>query len=195
MAKNTKTETAVSEEKKIKVSDIQYRGGDLVTNTVHPDATEIVVTFGDGTSDSFNVGDVTDELRHCAMLQGFAIKLQRSFASAKGDPVAAREAYETVKENLLSGLWNTKREGSGPRLSILVEAIVAALQAEGETVDAARQAGIAEKLKDESVREKAMAKPSVKAHYESIKAARAAERAMKARKEAEGSSESLGADF
>lgn len=194
MAKNTKTETPV-EEKKIKVSDIQYSGSAGVTNTVNPDATAIVVTFGDGTSDSFDVMQTSEELRHCAMLQGFAIKLQRSFASAKGDPAAARESYETVKENLLSGLWNTKREGSGPRLSILVEAIVAALQEEGETVDTARQAGIAEKLKDEAVREKAMAKPSVKKHYEMIKAARAADRAAKAAKEAEGSSESLGADF
>jgi hypothetical protein len=191
MAKQAKTETAPESAKTPKVSDIQYVAGDTVSNTVNPDATVVRVTFGNGATEDVSLGDLSSEILHCATLQGLAIKLQRSFASAKGDPSEAHESFMTVKENLLSGLWNTKREGSGPRLSILVEAIVAALEEDGETVDEARQAAIGEKLKDDTKREGAMKNPAVKKHYERIKAARAAERAAKAAKEADESGASL----
>lgn len=195
MAKNAKTETTTEEAKKVKVSDIQYVNGDgEVSNTVQPDASVIRVTFGNGVVDDFNTSEVSADMLHCATLQGFAIKLQRSFASAKGDADEAYEAYMKTKENILAGLWNTKREGSGPRLSILIEAIVAGLEEQGETVDEKRLAAIGEKVKDEERREAAMKMPAVKKHYERIKAARAAERAAAAAKEAEASDAKL-SDF
>lgn len=153
---------------------------------VVPDAVGLVVTFGNGYSDSVALSDLSKDILRCASLQGLAIKLQRSFASAKGDVESAVESFLSVKENLLAGVWATKREGSGPRLSILAEAIEAALIAKGQTVDDARRASIVEKLSDEAKREEAMENPAVKAQYEVIRARRAQERAAAAMKNAEG---------
>jgi hypothetical protein len=158
---------------------------------VNPGAKIVRVTFGNGYTDDVVIGDLSKEILACAVQQGLAIKLQRSFASAKGSVEDAIESFLTVKENLLSGTWASKREGSGPRLSILSEAIKAALEGDGQTVDDKRMADIVAKLADDDKREAAMANPKVKAHYESIRAARAAERAASAMKEAEGSSAAL----
>jgi hypothetical protein len=182
MAKNTvaadvsnETET---ESKRAKVSTFAYiDNGGNVSKQVTPKSIGLVVEFANGTKDRIDIDQLSNEMLACATLQGLAIKLQRSFASAKGDANEALEAYETVRDNLLAGVWAVKGEGSAPRLTILAEAIAAVLEAAGRTPDLK---DIAEKLKDESVQEKASKDPKVKAQYERIKAERAAERAKKA---------------
>jgi len=195
MAKQAQTAPAVEtteEEGKSKISSFAYvnNAGD-VSKQVKPDSIGLTVSFANGTKDRINIDELSSEILACATLQGLAIKLQRSFASAKGDVEKAVEAFETVKDNLLNGIWAEKGEGSGPRVSILAEAVEAVLTEAGQTVDADRRASIIEKLKDEATREKTKKDPKVNAHYERIKAARAAEKAAKAQEAAGAADTSL----
>lgn len=168
------------------VSKITYLAGDKETKTPSAEATVIRTTFANGNVQDFDFAKTSPEVQKQAMLQGFSIKLQRSFASAKGKVEDAIEMYETVAENLLNGIWATKREGSGPRISVLVDAVVAALTEKKQDVTDERKAAIVEKLKAEDYRDKALGDPLVKKHYERIKAERAAERAKEAAANAKG---------
>lgn len=187
----------MAESTRTKISSNVYvtKAGEVHKNPV-PEAKTVRTVFSNGEEHDINLSDLSKEMLACAALQGLSIKVQRAFASANGSVDDAVEAYLTVRENLLAGTWNTKREGAGPRLSILAEAIAAALEEKGQTVDDARMASIVAKLSDESgdAKELAMKDLKVKAHYERIKAERAAERASKAAEAANGESDSNIAD-
>jgi hypothetical protein len=77
---------------------------------------------------------------------------------------------------------------------VLVDAVVAALEENGETVDAERRARIKAKLADPDEKAAAMNNPLLKSHYERIKAETATAKAAAAADLAEGVETNLG-DF
>lgn len=153
-----------------------------------PTATIIRTEFVGGSTYHLDAAKMPDAMRHNAMLQGFSIKLQRSFAEAKGNVTEAEEQFLTVRENIENGIWNTEREGGGPRISLLVDAVMRTLveakrvAAEGDEHDARRET-VKAKLLTEEGRKVAMADVKVQSHFEAIKYEKAQER-MKAAKAA-----------
>ena len=118
-------------------------------------------------------------------LHGLSQKLGDSYAGAESVDEAI-ERCTTIAERLQQGEWIKPRESAGPRPSMVVDAVVAALVANGEEVDDTRRAAIAEKTKGKEGRERALANPAIRAQYETIRATRAAKRAAKAQGDAEG---------
>ena len=192
----TPVDEATVENKRNKISSFTYVDNDGETSKqVKPESVGLVAEFANGEKRRLMIDQLSTAILAQATLQGLSIKLQRSFASSGSDVAEAVDSFDTVYENLLSGIWATKAEGKGPRLSILAEAVEAVLVEAGQDVDESRREAIVEKLKDEATREKTQKDPKVKAHYERIKAARAAERAAKA-SEAAGKVEStIATDF
>ena len=123
---------------------------------------------------------------------GLSQKLGDAYAKLRG--ADAVEALETVYELLKNDEWMKAREGAaGPRPSLVIDAVVAFLVAHGETVDEARMESIKAKVSDKAGRAKALANPGIQAEYDKIRAARAAEKAVKsAAAAAEATPEELG---
>lgn len=96
-------------------------------------------------------------------------------AAGRDNAVALTRA-ETRKELWLAGEWNARGEKVGARPSTLALAIVAGLEAQGDTVDAARLARIREKLKDKAERDGAIANAAIALQYARIEEERAAAR-------------------
>lgn len=180
-----------------KISKVTYgaTGGDKWNNTPTPTDHIVRHTFADGTTDDFDTNSVSAEIKVQAMLRGFNEKLHNAFASAKGNVAEAIEMYMTVRENLENGIWATKREGSGPRISLLLQAVERALTDAGQVVDDVRRGKIAEKLRTEEGRDVAMKDPQVQKHYADIKAERAKAAAAEAAKNAKGQKSTLGDAF
>ena len=85
----------------------------------------------------------------------------------------------------LSALAKSSNAGeAGPCPSLIADAIIAALEANGETVDDDRRASIREKIKNKDVLAGAKKDDAVKAQLERIKAERAVARAKDAAKKA-----------
>ena len=118
-------------------------------------------------------------------LHGLSQKGGDSYAGAKTVD-EAEERCETIIERLKEGEWIKPRESAGPRPSMVIDAVVAALEAQGESVDDTRRATIAVTVKGKEGRERALENPLIRAQYETIRATRAAERAAKAQGETEG---------
>jgi hypothetical protein len=128
------------------------------------------------------VGDLPGAIQAACFWHGLTAKVGDRFASAKGDAEAAYDAAAAMVERLVAGEWVKEGEGAGPRITLLVEAIVAAKAAAGQDAD---EAAIAAKLKDnKELRDGALANPAIKAEYEKIRAARAAAKAKEAAKAA-----------
>lgn len=189
---SNETPETENESSRSKVSTFTYvnEAGEE-TKQVKSDSVGLRVRFANGYEDQVTLTQIANVLNEAA-LQGLAIKLQRSFASAKADVSAAIESYETVRDNLLAGVWAVKGEGSAPRLTILAEAVAAVLTFAGRDVD---MKAIAEKLTNDEFSEKVMKDPKVKAQYDSIKAARAAERAAKSLAAAESAESDVSSLF
>ena len=117
---------------------------------------------------------------------GRSEKFGNFYAGVKGDADEAVTRFDAGMELLAGGEWVEKGEGVGTAPSLVVEAIVRALQAKGETVDEDRLAGIREKCKDKDVRAGAKKDPAILAHVKAIEAERAQARAEKAQADAEG---------
>ena len=77
---------------------------------------------------------------------------------------------------------------------MLVDAVVAALEENGETVDSDRRAKIKAQLADSEKKKHAMNNPLFRAHYERIKAENATAKAAAAAQSAENTETDLG-DF
>ena len=157
------------------------------------DSRQVKFTFSDGSEIVVGPEEIDKSLVRACTLYGMAQKIGDAYSGAgkEDNPVeAAKERAGTVLDNLKNGVWVTAREGGGgPRVSMLVEAVVAAAEAAGKTgVDPAK---VKEKLKDDKTRKGAMQNPAVVAQYERIKAERAAARAA----EAEQTAQTEGADL
>lgn len=147
------------------------------------------------------------DMAFCAMGHGLSQKLGDNLAgiagkAAKAEPSVepdpergfvdfALELFDDALDNILSDVWVAEGEGSSGagNVTILVQAIVAVLEANGREADVAEIRG---KVKDKDYREKAKANPHVAAEVRKLEQARAEERLKKAQeKAAEASTEGL----
>ena len=147
-------------------------------------AAKLEFRFANGEVRSVNLETFPANINTSLAWFGRSEKLGNFYAGAKGDPAIALEKFEAGLELLISGEWIEKGEGVGTAPSLIVEAIVRALTAEGQTVDDTRRAEIAEKCKDKDTREGAKKDAKINAHIKAITAERAAERAVKAQEAA-----------
>ncbi len=149
-----------------------------------PNVVSLRFDFSDGTNISVSKENVGATCQIASFWHGLAQKLGDTYA---GKTVSeAIDAVETVLERLAADDWVKAREGAGARPSLVVDAIIAALIAAGQSVNDERRASITAKTKDKADRDSALGNPVIKAAYEKIKADRAAERASKAADAARG---------
>ena len=93
---------------------------------------------------------------------------------------AAVEAFDTGMELLQGGEWLRRKASGQARPSMVVAAVIAALEAAGQTVDDVRRQSIADKCAGSEGRKRVMDNPIFAAQYERLKAEAAAARAAKA---------------
>ena len=136
---------------------------------------------GDGTNIIFDYGKAPAEIQAQLMAHGASQKGGDSYAGVHGDIDKAIENCGTVIERMMNGDWVKEREAAGARPSMVVDAVVAALIADGQEVSDKRRAGIVGKVKTAAGRKRAMDNPQIKAHYEDLRAKAAAARAKKAK--------------
>ena len=93
-----------------------------------------------GENVTFDLNDLSAEMVNHAALHGVKQLLGDSFAAKDANP-----ADTTAKKwaTLAAGEWSAKREGSGPRISMLVEELSQTAFGEGKTLD--EIAGLVEK--------------------------------------------------
>ena len=161
------------------------------TRSAQPDADRIEFRFGNGNTHVVKLAAHPVAIRTCLGWFGISEKYGNAYAGVGGDADDAETKFLSMQEQLMAGTWVEKAD-AGPRPSLIADAIIAALVAVGEKVDEGRAATIREKVKDKSTREGALNDPVIKAQYEAIKSARAAERAKDAAKKAKGETMSVG---
>ena len=148
------------------------------------DAQVLRFAFSDGTNLEVDPAKLPESIRRCAMFHGLAQKIGDSYAATKSVEEAAENAM-ALYERLEAGEWVGERESAGPRISLVLLAIVRVKEQAGQPLDEAGIAERAAKLKaDKAFRDGAMANPAVKAAFAAIQAERAAERAAEAAKAA-----------
>lgn len=149
-----------------------------------PEAVRLTFAFANGDKLDVDPSKLSDNVRKCAMFHGLAQKIGDSYAGSKTPDEASEEA-SSLWERLEAGEWIAERESAGPRISLILAAVVKARADAGKPFTEAEQAERAERLKtDKTYRESVMANGAVKAAYAAIQAERAAERAKKAAEEA-----------
>jgi hypothetical protein len=146
-----------------------------------PAATIVRSTFANGTVREVSVTDLSVEITNCAVLQGIATRLQRSYQGEKDIDKCIEAVDETIAD-LKNNVWIAP--GGGPRTTVLAAAIKRTLEAKGEEVSVDRYRGIVEKLKVESFVEAAMKNKSVLAAVEDIKFENLQKRRAEAKKAA-----------
>ena len=139
----------------------------------------VVIVFADGHTIEVVAPSLSDEIQANLLLHGLSQKLGDSYAGA-ADLAEAVEKCETIAERLAGGEWVKPREGAGPRPSLVVNAVVAALEAAGQEVDDARRETIKARVAGKEGRERALDNPVIRAEYERMRAESAAARAAAA---------------
>ena len=157
-----------------------------------PDADSLEFRFESGETIVVELDSIADNCRRAATWHGISQKLGDKYAGKSVDE--AHEEVATLLERLQQGDWIKAREGAGPRPSVLVDAVVAALEENGETVDSDRRAKIKAQLADSEKKKHAMNNPLFRAHYARIKAENATAKAAAAAQSAENTETDLG-DF
>lgn len=171
------------------------KDGEELTKHATPETIGVQFKWADGESTNVMFDDIGKGCRIAGLAHGISQKLGDSYAGCK-TPEDAREGdgnFLTVLELLQADNWVTQRKGAGPRPTMLLDAVVAALVANGEEVDAERRARITEKLVNADDRKATLNNPAVNAQYERIKAERAVKRAKEAQSEATASKADLSA--
>ena len=198
MAKSPTTEkSADPKAKKSKVCTKVYVGPDGETSSAHAGATELQFRFHDGpdgaikTVHTVKLGDNPPAIETCLAWFGRSEKYGNFYAGAKGNAAEAVESFVTGAEILAAGEWKERREGVESRPSMVLAAVLAFLADEGETVNDARKARTKEKVSTTEGRKKARANPKIEAHYQSIVAAHAKEKADVAARAAKGTQTNL----
>ena len=140
-----------------------------------------------GTKRDFDVSTLAANVAACAVLQGVVTRFQRGYQALKAEDDVIASIDETIAD-LNNGIWLEVGAGE-PRVTNLVNAIVMALEASGETVDADRRKGIIDKLaSDENLRKEMRERPVIKANLSKLALEAAQKRADEAAKAAEGAS-------
>ena len=168
MAEDTSTRAKVADKVYITKSGEESRHAS-------PDSERLEIRFTGGEIVTVTLDAIGKNVRKACAWHGLSQKLGDAYAGKSGDE--ALENVQAVLERLQADDWVKARESAGPRISQLVEAVVAVLTKAGKKIDDAARSKIAELLKDKSARATALADPNVKAAYSAIQAAAAATRA------------------
>ena len=163
------------------------------SRSAHVDAVGLEFRFANGETEVIAKGDNPEAIEAQLAWFGRSEKYGNFYAGAKGDASRAHEMFMTGKEVLAGGEWSERGGGEGPRPSMVIEAVVAALEEAGETVDTDRRAKIEGMVRDKDGRKAALANPAINAHYESAKADRAKVKAKAAKDAAKGAETDLSA--
>lgn len=175
-----------------KASIVYVKADGTVVNFATPDAIAVRTEFANKVTRDLAIADVNESISYCAVLQGLAIRTQRSYQAIK-DIDSVIEAYDETVADLKNGVWIEGRTGA-PKVTMLSQAIVLSLEGAGQTVDEARRLSIIEKLKDADYRDKAEANEQVKVHLAALRLDAAKKRAAEAKaslKEAGGADLSM----
>lgn len=157
------------------------------TRGARPDTVRAVMTFSNGESIELDPTKVGDGCRNALLFHGLTAKVGDKFAGKGGDVEAAHEAAAAMYEQLCEDIWVKEGEKAGPRIGLLVEAIVAAKEKAGMEADA--DAITANLKANPELRKSALANPAIDAEYKRIQAERAAAKAKEAAKAAKSSEE------
>ena len=153
------------------------------SRSASPEAVALLLKFSNGEEIRVDRDKVPANVASAAMLHGLSQKIGDTYAGAENIADAVEKAG-AMAERLLNGEWLRPRESVGPRIGLLVEAVVAAKTAAGMEADAEK---IAENLKGNAdLRKNALNNPQIKAEYDRIKAERAQAAAKASAKEARG---------
>ena len=155
------------------------------TRSAQFDSKVLQFRFANGNTHEVELPDHPGEILTCLSWFGISEKYGNAYAGAKGDASVAEELFLSMQEQLRGGTWVEKAE-AGPRPSLIADAIIAALTATGQEVNASRAAEIREKVKDKATRDGALKDPVIRGQYEVIKAERATARANAALEAAKG---------
>lgn len=148
-----------------------------------PGETKFQMLFATGDILEIKPKDLSPEMWIAAGWHGLAQKLGDSYSNQKESGDDPYESASAMLEQIVNGNWVAEKKATGPRIGLLVEAIVAALTKAGKTPD---EKAIAEKCKDKAYVAGAKANAAVDAEYQRIAAERAADRAKKATEKAKG---------
>ena len=163
------------------------------TRHATPETVGLRFSFADNVDVDVTRENIGDGCLTAAMWHGLAQKLGDSYAGSK-DPTDAREGegnFMAVLELLQADEWVRERQAAGPRPSMILDAVCAALVAKGEEVSDERRAAAQEKLKDADFRKATLENPAVKAEYARIRAENAARQATKALEVSKASEETI----
>lgn len=191
MAKEPTKEAATEKPKRGKVSSKWYidpegeKHRSAVANWV-----EHRIEFSDGHKLSIFRKDLSEDMLACAAAHGISQKRGDAYADSKGDVAVAHEDCLAMDEQILAGNWITTSKSTGPRIGLLVEAVVAAMTKAGKEFD---EAGIAERMKDKEHAKRARANPQVDVEYKRLESERQAARLKAAQEKAKGA-DSAGLD-
>ncbi len=127
--------------------------------------------------------DLSEKIWEPASWHGFGNKISDCFA---GQLKSGDDPYDNATamiEQLTADNWVTESKASGPRIGLLVEAVIAAMVKAGKTPDAA---GIGERMKDKEHAKRARSNPSVDVEYKRLESERQAARLKAAQEKAKG---------
>jgi hypothetical protein len=147
----------------------------------------LVFAFANGEQVVVDPAKFNDFTRTAAMYHGLSQKLGDAYASSK-DADEAWEKFESLREQLEAGNWLAERESAGPRISLVVKAIVAAKAKAGVTVTEEEVAAKYNEM-DKERQKTVLQDPRINAEYQRIRAEQAAERAAKAAEAANAAAE------
>lgn len=155
----------MSEEKKIKFCEKTSEG------------TVVSFKFGNDTSISLDLAELSEEMQQELMLHGALQKIGDSYASAGGDYAFAIAAVEKVAGNLRDGNWGSTRTSSGESKKSSGELVTALALLQGKTT---AEVSVALEAASEEQRKAIRAHPAIKAKIAELRAAKAAEALAKA---------------
>lgn len=149
-----------------------------------PGATAIEFRFADDETETVTPDAFSDAIRTAAMFHGFSQKLGDSYADRKNKDGTPIELFLAMKEQLEADNWVAEGESAGPRLNLVIKAIVAAKAKAGITVTESDVAAKWHEL-DKDGKKSVMEDLRIKAEYERLRAEAAAERAKRAAERAD----------
>lgn len=153
-----------------------------------PGCDTLTFAFEGGGTYVVKASDFPEAIHAGMLLHGAGQKLRDTYAG--DESVAdAEESFGIMLERLKNGEWVSERTGLGPSPVLLIEAIKAAKAEAGQPFD---EAAAKEKYKTKEMREKALGVAVVKAHYERLRAERAAAKAAQAQEAAKKDAGNLG---
>ncbi len=163
------------------------------------EAVAIRFSFTNGAKHDVTLEAFPESIQRATFWHGLSAVLGDKFSAAGGDADVAETSFLAKKEQMEAGNWLRAGDAGLPRISIVLEAIIAANLANGDTMDEARIAKAKEALGDPAVLKGAKADPIIALEIKKIELARmkvrteaAAVKAKEARKDKENVSAAAG---